>query len=128
MDHLLKAIGMEAVPWSYKTECCGASLTLTRSDVVRRLSGRLFAAAQDAGAECIVTDCPMCQSNLDTLESQIEAELGRRFGLPVFYVTELMALSFGLDAQKWWKKHFVDPAPLLAEKNLFGPAGRTSGQ
>ena len=120
MDHLLRAIGMEVVPWSYKTDCCGASLTLTRTDVLRKLSGDLFEAAKEVGAECIVTDCPMCQSNLDTREAEIEAERGHQFNLPVLYLTELMALAFGDDRTKdWWKKHFVDPTDLLRSKNLL---------
>ncbi|HUT95331.1 MAG TPA: CoB--CoM heterodisulfide reductase iron-sulfur subunit B family protein [Thermoguttaceae bacterium] len=120
MDRLLETIGMEVRPWSYKTDCCGASLTLTRTDVVHKLSGDLFEAAQEAGAECLVTDCPMCQSNLDTRQGDIEAERGKRFGLPVFYLTELIGLAFGYDrTSRWWKKHFVDPVPLLSGKGLL---------
>ena len=120
MDSLMRAIGMEVRPWSYKTDCCGASLPLTRPELVRKLSGDLFEAAREAGAECLVTDCPMCQSNLDTQQADIEAERGEQFNLPVFYVTELMALAFGDGrAARWWKKHFVDPRPLLQSKDLL---------
>lgn len=119
MDRLLTALGMEVRPWSYKTDCCGGSLTLTRTDLVHKLSGELFEAAMEAGAECLVTDCPMCQSNLDTRQTEIEAARGEKYNLPVFYLTELMALAFGdSDTTKWWKKHFVDPTPLLAGKGL----------
>jgi heterodisulfide reductase subunit B len=120
MDDLLRVLGMDVRPWSYKTDCCGASLAVTRTDLVRKLSGDLFEAAQEAGAECMVTDCPMCQSNLDTRQAEIEAERGKQFGLPVFYLTELMALAFGdARAARWWKKHFVDPRPLLERKGLL---------
>jgi heterodisulfide reductase subunit B len=120
MDELMRAIGMEVRPWSYKTDCCGASLALSRTDLVRRLSGSLLEAAREAGAECLVTDCPLCQSNLDSRQSEIEAELGKRFDLPVFYLTELVALAFGHGhAARWWKKHFADPAPLLRAKGLL---------
>jgi heterodisulfide reductase subunit B len=120
MDNLMQAIGMEVRRWSYKTDCCGASLTLTRTDAVRKLSGDLFEAAEDAGAECLVTDCPMCQSNLDTRQAEIEAERGKKYNMPVFYVTELMALAFGdAGTGRWWKKHFVDPKPLLQSKGLL---------
>ena len=79
----------------------------------------LPAGVQEAGAECLVTDCPLCQSNLDTRQAEIEAERETSFNLPVFYVTELMALAFG-DEQVagWWKGHFVDPRPLLSGKGL----------
>ena len=120
MDRLMRAIGMEVRPWSYKTDCCGASLPLTRPDLVRKLGGDLFEAAQEAGAECLVTACPMCQSNLDTQQADIEAERGKTYNLPVFYLTELMALAFGDGrASRWWKKHFFNPAPLLGEKGLL---------
>jgi len=120
MDNLMRLIGMEVRPWSYKTNCCGASLTLTRTDVVRKLSGDILEAAREAGAECLVTDCPMCQSNLDTRQAEIEAERGTTYGLPIFYVTELMALAFGDDkTADWWKKHFVDPRGLLQSKGLL---------
>jgi len=120
MDDLMKAIGMEVRPWSYKTDCCGASLPLTRPDLVRKLSGDLFDAAIEAGAQCMVTDCPLCQSNRDSRQSEIEAERGTKYNLPVFYITELMALAFGDgEAAKWWKKHFVDPTPLLESKGLL---------
>jgi heterodisulfide reductase subunit B len=120
MDELMRAIGMDVRKWSYKTDCCGASLALARTDLVRKLSGDLLAAAKEAGAECLVTDCPLCQSNLDTRQSEIEAERGERFGLPVFYVTELMALAFGDDrAARWCKKHLVNPRPLLESKGLL---------
>ncbi len=120
MDRLLRAVGMEVRPWSYKTDCCGGSLTLTRRDVIHKLCGDLFEAALEAGAECLVTDCPMCQSNLDTRQAEIEARRGKPYNLPIFYVTELMALAFGhRRAAGWWKKHFVDPRPLLASKGLL---------
>lgn len=120
MDRLLEAIGVDVRPWSYKTDCCGASLTLTRPELVRKLSGNLFAAAQEAGAQCIVTDCPMCQANLDSRQVEIEAERRTRFNMPVFYVTELMALAMGDSrCDSWWRKHFVDPVPLLQSKGLL---------
>ena len=120
MDDLMRAIGMEVRPWSYKTDCCGASLTLTRTDVVHKLSGDLLEAAREAGAECLVTDCPMCQSNLDTRQAEIEARRHTQYNLPVFYLTELMALAFGDPrVARWWKRHFVDPTPLLSSKDLL---------
>ncbi|MGA2064163.1 MAG: CoB--CoM heterodisulfide reductase iron-sulfur subunit B family protein [Thermoguttaceae bacterium] len=119
MDDLMRAIGMEVRVWTSKTDCCGGSLAVARSDLVRKLSGDLFEAAAEAGAECIVTDCPMCQANLDTRQAQIEAQQQRHYGLPVFYITELMALALGDGrAGRWWKKHFVDPRPLLERKGL----------
>ncbi len=119
MDSILRALGAEVVNWSYKTDCCGGNLAMTRPDVVRRLSGKLFGAAKEAGADALVTDCPMCQANLDTREKEIESETHTSFRIPVVYITELMALALGVEeASSWWRRHLVDPVPLLKSKGL----------
>ena len=119
MDRLLSALGVQVRPWSYKTDCCGGSLALGRPDLVHKLGGDLLDAAAEAEANCVVTDCPMCQSNLDSRQPQVEVELGTSYSLPVFYLTELIGLALGLpEAGRWWKKHFVDPRPLLAKLGL----------
>jgi heterodisulfide reductase subunit B len=107
MNDLLTTLGAEAVEWSYATECCGGGLSLTKSNIAARLVTRLAERAREAGAEAIVTSCPLCQINLEMRQNQPEK-------MPIFYFTELMRLSFGLpEAESWWKKHLIDPRPLL---------------
>ena len=111
MDHLLKALGAEPVPWSYIVDCCGASLTLNRSDVVVTLVNRLVQAAEEAGANCIVSACGMCQINLDTRQK------GHK--MPILYFTELLGLALNLPAtNSWLKRHAIDPRPLLRSLGL----------
>jgi heterodisulfide reductase subunit B2 len=120
MDRLLGLMGAEMIPWSYKTDCCGGSLVLSRTDIVRRLTRKIFDKALEAGAEAIAVACPLCQSNLDTRQEEISSEAGKKYELPILYVTELIGLSLGHpDAGKWWKRHFVDPTKLLASKGLI---------
>ncbi len=105
LDRILEALGAEVKPWSVKTDCCGGSLTISRTDQVERLVGRLMGMAREAGANCAVTACPVCMANLDMRATG---------GLPVFYFSELMALAFGLpDPERWFKLHRTDPRPLL---------------
>jgi len=117
MDSILNLMGADVVNWSYKTDCCGGNLAMTRPDIVRKLSGDLFEAAREAGGEVIVTDCPMCQANLDTRQKEIERERKTSFQMPVVYITELLAVAMGLpETRSWWRKHIVDPVPLLRSK------------
>ena len=114
MDRLVELIGATALPWSYKTDCCGASLTLTRSDVVVRLVDRLLVMAEEAGAECIAVACTMCHANLDARQEEAAAQFGRQHKMPVFYISELLGLAMGHpDASQWWKRHLTDPLELL---------------
>jgi heterodisulfide reductase subunit B2 len=119
MDKLMELLGAQPVPWPYKTDCCGASLVLTRTDIVLTLTGNLLENARKAGAEAIVVACPLCQSNLDSRQEDIFRKTGKRYDLPVFYFTELIGIGLGhKDAPKWLKRHFVDPMRLLASKGL----------
>ena len=120
MERLMGIIGVEALPWSHKTDCCGGSLALTRTDIVLNLTGRLLDEARRAGAEAVVVACPLCQSNLDSRQADIAAGGGPRFDMPIFYFTELIGLSLNhRDALRWLRRHLVDPRGLLASKGLI---------
>ena len=95
MDSIIRALGGKPLDWSYKTECCGVSMTLTRSDIVLKLSNDIFREAKEVGADAIAVCCPLCQANLDTRQIQIEDRYRVRYGIPVLYFTQLMGLAFG---------------------------------
>lgn len=110
MDRLVRALGGEAVEWSFKVDCCGADLAMTYGSVVRGMVGRIVSMAREAGAHCIVTSCGLCQMNL---------EMRQQEGLPVFYFTELMGLAFDIEGrQRWWGKHLISPKKLLDSLGL----------
>jgi heterodisulfide reductase subunit B len=95
MDSIIRVLGGEPLDWSYKTECCGVSMTLTRSDIVLKLSNDLLREAKEVGAHAIAVCCPLCQANLDTRQLQIEDKYRVRYGIPIIYFTQLMGLAFG---------------------------------
>jgi len=110
LDRLIKSLGAEPVEWSYKIDCCGADLALTYGDIVKKLVGKIVSMAKEAGAQCIVTSCGLCQANL---------EMRQEIGLPIFYFTELMGVAFDIDGRdKWWSKHMISPRGLLKELGL----------
>jgi len=100
MDDLVAAAGAEPVAWPYKTECCGASLSMTHADVVGRLGHRLLSMARQAGAECLVVACPLCQVNLDLRQADAAKAHGAIPATPVLYVTQLLGLALGLSFQE----------------------------
>ena len=120
MDNLLTLLGAETYSWSYKTDCCGGSLMLSRPDIVTELSGKLIQKAEEAGADCVVTACPLCQANLDTKQGMMSRNWGRKVHFPTFYFTELLGLALGSPkADSWLKKHIIDPRDLLKSKGLL---------
>jgi heterodisulfide reductase subunit B2 len=120
MDRILERLKVEVKRWSYKTDCCGASHAIARRDVVFKLVAKLYDKAIQAGAECIVVSCQMCQANLDMYQKKIASQLGKSIYLPILYFTDLMGLAFGInEAKSWMSRHFVDSAPLLKRIGLF---------
>ena len=124
MDYVVELMGAEAVPWSYGIDCCGGSLTLNRADVVVHLVDKLARAAREAGAEAMVTACPMCMANVDGRQLYRAGPPIPRppkpeyEPVPIFYFTELMALAYGLSLKRVLGKHLVDPRPLLKERGI----------
>jgi len=114
IDRIIKSLGADVKDWSYKTDCCGGSLMFTRPDIAKKLTAKLLDMAVEAGANCIVAGCPICQSNLDSRQKEISVDSGRQYEIPVFYFTELMELAFGdPSVKKSLSRHTVDPLPLL---------------
>jgi len=99
MDRIVRGLGAETLDWSYKTECCGASLFLTAESVSARLVAKILKDAIAHGAECIVVACPMCQNNLDTKQEVIREVFEVPRPIPVLFVTQLIGLALGLDAK-----------------------------
>ncbi len=119
MDRIVSKLGGTPLPWPYKTDCCGASLMISRPDMGARLVGKLFDMARRLGAQAVVVSCQMCHSNLDMYQDKVEAAWGRELGLPVLYFTELVGLALGMsDYRGWLSRHFTDPMPVLREAGV----------
>jgi heterodisulfide reductase subunit B len=120
MERVIEAAGAETVKWSHRLECCGANFTLSRPGVVLKLSGDILESARRAGADCIMVACPLCHGNLDIRQKEIEEATGEQYNLPVFYMTQLLALGAGVTPKKLgFDSMIVNPLPLLKEKGLL---------
>jgi len=119
MDLLIRVLGGEVRRWSFKTECCGGSLTMPRADLTRILVSRIVKAAARAGAQGIVTMCPMCQANLESRQLDLKKQDREHPLLPVFFATELVAACTSETRQvNRWKPHLIDPAEVLSPAGL----------
>jgi len=115
MDTLLEALGADVRDWSHKTECCGGGLALARPDIVIARARSHVAMALDAGAEAIVTACPMCHANLDMRQREGDKSPAAP-QVPVFYFTELLGYCLGHpEWRRWLGKHLTPCANLLQD-------------
>jgi heterodisulfide reductase subunit B len=120
LDRIIQNLGATAIPWPYKTDCCGASQVLSRRDIVSHLVGKLYDMAQRVGARAIVVSCQMCQANLDMHQEKIGADWGKRFSFPIYYFTELIGLAGNVaGVERSLSRHITDPLPLLRELHFW---------
>jgi len=108
MEEVMKIAGATPVKWAYKTECCGAGLSVSRTDIVAKLSGKILEDAVDNGAESIIVACPMCHMNLDMRRPNIKEQIKKDINIPVLFITQALGLSMGISVDKLGlNKHFV---------------------
>jgi heterodisulfide reductase subunit B len=68
---------------------------------VERLTAKIIEDARTNGADCVVTACPLCMTNLEMRQGELN--------MPIFYFTELLALALGSEGiQKCFASHLVD--------------------
>ncbi len=87
MEDFIRALGATPVKYSQRNECCGGYITLENKGAARRRAETILSSAANAGAEMVVTACPLCLYNLET-----NAETD----LPVKYFTEVLAVALGV--------------------------------
>ncbi|MCE5224146.1 CoB--CoM heterodisulfide reductase iron-sulfur subunit B family protein [bacterium] len=120
MDKLVNITGAESVSWPFKTKCCGAGNSISKTEVTLDMTYQILSMAKKNGADAISVLCPLCHINLDFRQPQIERRYKEKFNLPVFYYTQLLGLAFGLDPKKLaLDRLFVSPFPLLKSKGIL---------
>ena len=86
MEDLIRALGAEAVVYGRRNECCGGYISVESPEAAKKNSNAVVENAKAAGAEMIITACPLCKYNLVKNGADI----------PVVYFTELLAEALGV--------------------------------
>jgi heterodisulfide reductase subunit B len=115
LEDLISALGAEPVDSPFKKVCCGSYQTVTNREAVRDLVHDILTHAQKAGAESVITSCPLCAFNLDNVQEDIKQRYPEFTEIPVLYFSQLMAVAFGLgDDVCRFDLNFIDPRQLLS--------------
>jgi len=126
LDDFVAKLGATPLDWPYKTECCGAGFSISKPEISNELTYKILSSAKKMGADCILTVCPLCQSNLDLRQKGIEKKFGTKIDMPILYISQLVALSLGISPDKLGlSKHSVDPMRMI--KNKFPIYSRSCG-
>ena len=109
LDKLIASLGAEPVSFPLKTRCCGGSLIISEEALALDLIGKILNSASSNGAECLITPCPLCQTNLDAYQNKANKNSKTNFNLPVLFFTQLMGVAFGLSDEDLGLKTNIVP-------------------
>jgi succinate dehydrogenase / fumarate reductase cytochrome b subunit len=108
LHYVIEALGATPVDYAGAHKCCGFPvITMNRTTSLRQ-AGRHMADALDAGADCVVTPCPLCHLNLDMQQPEAAKFVERDLGMPVLHLPQMLGLALGLEPKELgMTKHVV---------------------
>lgn len=119
MENLFQAVGATPIYYRGRTQCCGWPLSSYATEQAFTMAGMHIREALDAGADCLVTPCPLCHLNLDSRQPEVEKVTQQKLGLPVLHLPQLVALALGISPQQLGlDRHLVSTRPVLEKLGL----------
>lgn len=119
LEAIIAACGGEAVDYPAKVKCCGFPIIQAREEIALGELIQPVQQALDAGADAMVTPCPLCHLSLDAWQQKLEAQTGRPFEMPIFHLAQLIGVAAGLEeAELKFKRHVVSMRPVLEKLEL----------
>jgi succinate dehydrogenase cytochrome b subunit len=100
LDWVIEALGGTVVEYDGARRCCGFPVITMNRETSLRQSGTHLGDALDAGADCLVTPCPLCHLNLDLQQPEAAKVVGRDLGLAVLHLPQLVGLALGFEPKE----------------------------
>jgi len=119
MENVFRTVGAEPIYYRGRTQCCGWPISSYATTESFKMAGMHIQEAIAAGADCMVTPCPLCHLNLDSRQPEVEKVIASKLGLPVLHLPQLVALALGISPkQLGLDKHVVSTKPVLQKLGL----------
>ena len=99
LEELMGALGIEVVDYPRKSLCCGFSIAGVDANLSLKMAFEKLKDMKASGAQAVVVVCPSCFMQFDLNQQQMERTFEAKLGLPVLYLTELIALALGEPVQ-----------------------------
>jgi succinate dehydrogenase / fumarate reductase cytochrome b subunit len=116
LERIIEACGGEPVDYPAKLKCCGFPIIQAREETALGELVQPIEQAVEAGADAIVTPCPLCHLSLDAWQSKLRSATGREFAIPILHLSQLIGVAAGVAASELkFKRHVVSVAPVLAK-------------
>ncbi len=119
LERIIEACGGETVDYPAKLKCCGFPIIQAREETALGELIQPLEQAKEAGADAMVTPCPLCHLSLDAWQSKLAETTGRRLDMPILHLSQLIGVAAGVpEAELKFKRHVVSMEPVM-EKIRF---------
>jgi succinate dehydrogenase / fumarate reductase, cytochrome b subunit len=119
MENVFRTIGANPIYYRGRTQCCGWPLSSYATTQSFKMAGAHIQEALESGADCMVTPCPLCHLNLDSRQPEVEKVIGRKLGLPVLHLPQLVGLAVGIEPDKLGLDRHIISTKSVLEKLGF---------
>jgi succinate dehydrogenase / fumarate reductase cytochrome b subunit len=117
LERLITAVGAEPIDYPAKIKCCGFPIVLAREDVALGELVQPLQQATEAGADVIVTPCPLCHLSLDAWQRKAADHAGQEFGIPILHLAQLLGAAAGIEESELkFKRHVTRLSPEVKAK------------
>ncbi|ABP94850.1 MULTISPECIES: CoB--CoM heterodisulfide reductase iron-sulfur subunit B family protein [Metallosphaera] len=100
LEDLVSATGATPVRFPMATACCGFPLMGSNPKGGLKLAYNVLSSAKGAGADIMVHPCSLCHLQLDVTQFKVMDEFKTGWTMPTMYVTQLLAISFGISPKE----------------------------
>lgn len=116
LEYVIGALGGEVVEYDGARKCCGFPVITMNRDTSLRQAGTHLGDALDAGADCLVTPCPLCHLNLDLQQPEAAKIVNRDLGLAVLHLPQLVGLALGFEPKQLGMGKHIAPTEWVERK------------
>ena len=122
LQPVVEALGATFVEFAGHYKCCGFPIISMNRKNSLRMAGNHLADAMEAGADIMVTPCPLCHLNLDAQQPDAEGVRGSKLGLPILHLPQLLGLAMGFSPKELGlQRHVVSAIDVLS--HVTAPTG-----
>ena len=116
LERIIEACGAEPVNFPGRLKCCGFPILLINERNSMKMVADHTISAKEHGADCMVTPCPLCHLNLDGQQPNAAARAGRKIGVPILHLPQLIGLAMGFSPKELGLNQHIVSTKAMVEK------------
>ena len=119
LERIIEACGGVAIDYPAKIKCCGFPIIQAREETALAELIQPIEQAMEAGADAMVTPCPLCHLSLDAWQSKLKKQTGKDFAMPILHLSQLVGVAAGLaDSELKFRRHVVSVDPVIEKLSV----------